>query len=139
MLSEDQVELIRASASEIGVSYVAAGNTFYANLFRAEPSIAPLFPDDMFAQSEKLWQSVVMVVESAGNLDRVVAALRDLGARHVAYGAQPEHYVLVTEVLIRTVASFMSDRWSDAHQQAWQAALEAVCATMLDGAARSAA
>lgn len=139
MLTEEQVELIRSSASEIGMSYVAAGTYFYASLFREDPTLARLFSDDMFAQSEKLWQSVVMVVEGADDLGSVVGALRHLGARHVSYGAEPEHYDLVCEVLIRTIASFVGDRWTPAHQQAWQAAIEVVCATMLEGAAQSAA
>ena len=93
----------------------------------------------MFEQSEKLWNSIVMVVESADDLSGIEAALKALGSRHVAYGAEPAHYPVVTEVLIETISILMQDEWSNAHQAAWKAALEAVCATMLEGAEQRAA
>lgn len=134
MLTEDQIDLIRESAERLAAANVPATNAFYANLFKVAPGVRPLFPDDMFQQSEKLWNSIVMVVESADNLTEIESALRALGARHAGYGAEPEHYAVVTDVLIETISSLMQDGWSQAHQQAWNTALGAVCATMLEGA-----
>ena len=139
MLSEEQVDLIRASAERLAEANVSATNAFYANLFKVAPAVRTLFPDDMFEQSEKLWNSIVMVVEGADDLSGIESALKALGARHVAYGAEPAHYPIVTEVLIETMSTLMQDAWSDDHQKAWKAALEAVCATMLEGAAQHAA
>lgn len=139
MLTDAQVDLIRDSAEILAEANVAATNAFYANLFKLAPGVRTLFPDDMFEQSEKLWNSIVMVVESASDLSEITDALRALGARHVGYGAQPEHYPVVTSVLIETMSTLMQDEWSKAHQDAWKAALEAVCDTMLEGAARRAA
>ena len=139
MLSEDQVDLIRDSAERLADANVAATNAFYANLFKVAPAVRTLFPDDMFEQSEKLWNSIVMVVESVDDLQEIENALKALGARHVAYGAQPSHYPVVTSVLIETISILMQDEWTEAHQTAWQAALEAICATMLEGAAQRAA
>ena len=139
MLSEEQVDLIRESAERLADANVAATNAFYANLFKVAPSVRMLFPDDMFEQSEKLWNSIVMVVESADDLASIEGALKALGARHVAYGAQPAHYPVVAEVLIETISTLMQDEWSDAYQAAWRDALEAVCAAMLEGAAQRAA
>ena len=139
MVTEHQVDLIRESAEHLAEANVAATNAFYANLFKAAPGVRSLFPDDMFEQSEKLWNSIVMVVESADDLAEIEDALMALGARHVGYGAEPAHYAVVTKVLIETISILMADAWSEAHQTAWAAALEAVCATMLEGAAQRAA
>jgi len=139
MLSEYQVELIRGSAQIVARSNVAATDAFYVNLFKEAPAVRPLFAKDMFAQSEKLWQSIVLVVESADNLDEILDALRDLGARHVGYGAEPAHYTVVSDVLLDTLAGVVGPSWTAAHHNAWKAALDAVCATMLEGAARGAA
>lgn len=139
MLTDQQVELIRDSAERLADANVAATNAFYANLFKVAPGVRTLFPDDMFEQSEKLWNSIVMVVQSADDLSAIRDALKALGARHVGYGAEPAHYAVVTDVLIETISSLMKSDWSDAHQMAWEKALEAVCATMLEGAAQRAA
>lgn len=139
MLTEDQITIIRDSAERLAEANVAATNTFYANLFKAAPGVRTLFPDDMFQQSEKLWNSIVMVVESADDLASITEALRALGSRHVGYGAKPEHYPVVVQILIETIAALMKDEWSEAHHKAWADALDAVCATMLEGAEQRAA
>ena len=139
MLSEDQVMLIRGCAERLADMNIAATDAFYTNLFKVAPGVRHLFPEDMFQQSEKLWNSIVMVVESADDLSGIQDALRDLGARHVHFGATPEHYAVVTDTLIETIAHVMKDEWSAAHQDAWRQTLTAVCATMLDGAGERAA
>lgn len=136
MLTENQIVLIRECAERMAETNVAATNAFYANLFSVAPGIRNLFPDDMFNQSEKLWNSIVMVVEGADDMGEIRDALEHLGARHVHYGAEPEHYEVVTQVLIKTIAALMDNQWTLAHQDAWQAALDAVCDIMLKGAAR---
>ncbi len=139
MLTEEQIDLIRDSAERLADANVTATNAFYANLFKVAPAVRTLFPEDMFEQSEKLWKSIVMVVESADDLGEIQQALMALGARHVGYGAEPAHYAVVTDVLIETISILMEDEWTADHQQAWKCALEAVCAIMLEGAAQRAA
>ncbi len=135
MLTNDQIDLIRGSAERMSEASFAATNAFYSNLFKAAPGVRSLFPEDMFEQNEKLWDSIVMVVRSADSFDHIIDALKALGGRHVAYGAQPEHYTLVAEVLVETIATLMAQDWTPDHQSAWEAALNAVCQTMLEGAA----
>ena len=139
MLTEDEIEIIRSSAEKMAELNVAATNLFYANLFKEVPEIRGLFPDEMFDQSEKLWASIVMVVESVDDLTEIVPALRELGARHVAYGAEPEHYKIVGRVLIETIASLMPTEWTEFHQDTWTKAMTVVAETMLAGASQRAA
>jgi hemoglobin-like flavoprotein len=63
-----------------------------------------------------------------------VPKLRELGARHVAYGAQPEHYPAVGTVLIASIAAIAGDAWTAEYEAAWAEAFEIVAATMLEGA-----
>lgn len=139
MLTSKQVEIIRSSASVLADANISATNAFYANLFKVAPGVRPLFPEDMFQQSEKLWNTIVMVVKSANDLTEIESELRALGARHVSYGAEPAHYVVVTEVLIQTISTLMNGKWTEEAQQTWQTALGEVCALMLEGAAKHAA
>lgn len=134
MLSEVQVEMIRECAERLAESNTSATNAFYSNLFREVPSVRHLFPEDMFRQSEKLWNSIVMIVESADDLDGIQGTLRELGARHVEYGALPEHYEIVSDILIKTISSLLGEDWTEAHNETWRATMIAVCGTMLEGA-----
>src|SRR5207253_10563140 len=68
---------------------------FYARLFATAPAVRPLFPADMTRQRAMLLSALVLLRKSLRDLDRIVPTLRALGARHVAYGAQPEHYPVV--------------------------------------------
>lgn len=134
MLLSEEIRLIRETATILGKAEVSATNLFYANLFRTAPTVRPMFPEDMFAQSAKLWESVVTVVEALDNLDKIAPTLRDLGRRHVSYGAEPAHYDLVAATLIATIGSMSANIWTPEHEAAWKKALASVCATMIAGA-----
>src|SRR5262249_45877988 len=107
---------------------------FYARLFAAAPAVRPLFPDDMTRQKTMLLGALVLLRKSLRDLDAIVPKLRELGARHVAYGARPEHYPLVGETLIASLAAVAGDAWTADYERAWTAAYELVASVMLDGA-----
>ena len=78
---------------------------FYARLFAAAPSVTPLFDGtDLRRQKAMLLSALVLVRKSLRDMDAMVPTLRELGARHVGYGAKPEHYLVVGEVLIASLA-----------------------------------
>ena len=110
---------------------------FYARLFAAAPAVRTLFPRDMQKQKTMLLSALVLLRKSLRDLDAIVPTLRTLGARHVAYGARPEHYPVVGSVLIESMAAIAGPAWTPAYGQAWGAAFEIVAGTMLDGAAEA--
>jgi hemoglobin-like flavoprotein len=74
-------------------------------LFEVAPSVQPLFANvDMERQRQALLNMLVVVRESLLDLDDIGPDLEDLGARHVGYGAQAEHYPVVGDVLVETMA-----------------------------------
>ena len=108
----------------------------YARLFAAAPAVRPLFAGtDLARQKQMLLGALVLLRKSLRNLDPVVPKLRELGARHVAYGAEPEHYAVVGQVLIASMAEVAGDAWRVEYAQAWAAAYRVVAAAMLDRAA----
>jgi methyl-accepting chemotaxis protein len=109
---------------------------FYARLFAAAPAVEPLFAGtDLRRQKSMLLSALVMLRRSLRDLDAVLPTLRRLGARHVAYGARPEHYPVVGEVLIASMAEVAGDAWRPEYESAWATAFEAVAGAMLEGAA----
>jgi hemoglobin-like flavoprotein len=110
---------------------------FYGRLFSAAPSVVPLFPKDLTKQKTMLLGALVLLRKSLRNLDAIVPKLRELGARHVAYGAQPEHYPVVGATLIASLAAVAGDQWRPEHESAWHAAFDVVASQMLAGAAEA--
>ena len=108
---------------------------FYGRLFEAAPAVKPLFADtDLPRQKAMLLGTLVLLRKSLRDLDAIVPKLRELGARHVAYGAQPEHYAVVGEVLIAAMASVAGDAWQPEHERAWGEAFAIVAGAMIEGA-----
>ena len=107
---------------------------FYDRLFAAAPLVQPLFPDDMRRQKTMLLGALVLLRKSLRNLDGIVPKLRELGARHVEYGAVPEHYPVVGAVLLESMAAVAGAAWTPEFGRAWAAAYEVVASTMLEGA-----
>jgi hemoglobin-like flavoprotein len=111
---------------------------FYARLFEAAPAVKPLFEGtDMARQRAMLLAALVLVRNSLRDLDSIVPALRKLGARHVAYGAEPGHYPVVGAVLIAAMAEVAEDAWEQRYTDAWGEAFGVIAATMLEGAAEA--
>ena len=109
---------------------------FYARLFAAAPAVKPLFAGtDLRRQKGMLLAALVLLRKSLRNLDAIVPALRELGARHVNYGARPEHYPVVGEVLIASMAEVAGSAWRPEHERAWVAAFTVVAGVMGEGAA----
>ena len=130
-----QVELLEQSFDEIKPHANDFVSSFYDNLFTANPEAQPLFDTtDMEAQKKKLLSSLVLVVENLRKPDVLEGALRGLGARHVKYGALPEHYPLVGSALLTTFEQYLGEKWTPRTKQAWVGAYGAISNIMLDGA-----
>ena len=109
---------------------------FYAKLFAAAPAVRPLFAHtDLRRQKAMLLATLVLLRKSLRDLDAIVPKLHALGARHVAYGAQPEHYPVVGQVLIESMADVAGTAWRPEYTTAWAAAFDVVAGAMLEGAA----
>lgn len=112
---------------------------FYDDLFEVAPSVKPLFANvDMEGQRQALLNMLVVLRESLRDLDDIVPDLEELGARHAEYGAKPEHYPVVGEVLIGAMAEVGGDAWKPEYTAAWQEAYAVVQDVMVSGAAAAA-
>ena len=126
-----------ALAAENGT---AVAELFYARLFDMDPELAPLFAGtDMAAQHDKLLQALGSVVAAADDLGAAVPSLRDLGARHVRYGAQPAHYETVGAALLWTLERGLGDAFRPETKAAWSVAYALLAGAMVEGARRQAA
>lgn len=107
---------------------------FYSRLFAAAPAVRPLFSADLKRQKSMLLAALVLLRKSLRNLEAITPKLRSLGARHVGYGAKPEHYPVVGATLIASMAAVAGQDWRPEYERAWGAAFEVVAGAMLEGA-----
>lgn len=111
-------------------------DVFYGRLFATVPAVRPLFAaTDLRKQKMMLLRLLGLLRMSLRDLDSIVPVLHDLGARHAAYGARPEHHPVVGAVLIDSMAEVAGDAWQPRHERAWRSAFDVVGGAMLDGAA----
>jgi methyl-accepting chemotaxis protein len=107
---------------------------FYAKLFERYPGVRPLFPADIRAQEAKLMDSLRAVVRHVESPDALREELKAMGARHVKYGAKPEHYPLVCDLLLECMGDVAGGQWTQQLASEWQQALQIVSDVMLQGA-----
>lgn len=82
-----KVELLEQSFALVKPQAEQFAASFYENLFAANPRLKPLFATvDMEKQQQKLLSTLVLVVQSLRKPEVLQGVLKDLGARHIAYG-----------------------------------------------------
>lgn len=127
-LLEQSFELVKPKADSLV-------DSFYNNLFTDYPAAKPLFTHtDMDKQKQQLKGALVMVVSNLRNPDVLTKSLQGLGARHVKYGALPEHYPLVGNSLLKALEQYAGSAWTAEVKDAWVGAYGAITELMLDGA-----
>ena len=110
-------------------------DVFYSRLFAAAPAVKPLFANtDLQRQKSMLLAVLVLLRKSLRDLGAIVPKLHDLGARHVGYGARPEYYPIVGEVLIASMAEIAGPAWTSEYERAWSEAFAIVSGAMIEGA-----
>lgn len=126
---EESFDLVAPQGDELMVR-------FYDRLFEVAPAVKPLFANvDMDRQRKALLNMLVIIRESLRDLDDVVPDLQALGAKHLEWGAKPEHYPVVGEVLLGEMAALGGEAWKPEYTAAWQDAYGVVQDVMLAGAA----
>ncbi len=131
-----QIQLVRESFALVEPQAVQAGALFYDKLFKRDPSISMMFSTDMGTQSRRLLEMIGDAVRLLNQPEQLDAVLAVLGARHVAYGVQDEHYDTVGGALLDTLAAAFGDAFTPDLREAWGAFYDRVSRVMRDGAFR---
>ena len=131
----NDIEILETSFDLIAPRGDELMDAFYGRLFATAPAVRPLFAHvDLKRQKTMLLGVLVLLRKSLRDLGPLVPKLRELGARHVGYGARPEHYPVVGEVLIASLAEIAGAAWRPEHERAWGAAFGVVAGAMIAGA-----
>jgi len=110
---------------------------FYDELFTQYPAVKPLFENTSEnAQASKLVGALKILVDNLHNESELKNILSALGERHQVYGALPDHYPVVAELLVASFKNKIGRSWTKAISAAWiellVAAAETMCAAYKD-------
>ena len=134
MFTTNEVILVQASFARLVPMQDTAANDFYDRLFAIAPSLRELFPSDMRDQKRKLMQMIATAVGGLNSLDKIIPAVKALGARHSGYGVTGAHYAIVGEALLWTLERGLGEGFTPEMRSAWAKVYGVLAATMQAGA-----
>lgn len=133
-MNSQQVALVQQSFEKAAALGDKVAEIFYAELFAIEPSLRPLFKADMREQGQKLLTALALVVRSLHTPEKIIGPVKELAARHVNYGVQPEHYAHVGNALLRTLKKGFGDEFTQELSDAWTEAYRMLAQIMKEAA-----
>ncbi|HYF43133.1 MAG TPA: globin family protein [Ramlibacter sp.] len=133
-MKPDQIALVQSSFALVKPIAATAAELFYGRLFALDPSLRPLFKGDMAKQGQMLMSVIGTAVAGLRNLEKLAPVVRQLGARHVAYGVRSEHYATVGAALLWTLEQGLGEHFTPEVREAWAATYELLAEVMQLGA-----
>lgn len=130
-MTPEQIGLVRDSWKSVEPIAEQAAALFYSKLFELDPSVRPLFKEEMDAQGKKLMQMLAVAVQHLDDEDILVPAVRQLAIRHVGYGVETSHYPTVGAALLWTLEQGLGDAFTEESREAWTAAYGALSGLMI--------
>ncbi len=113
------IELLESSFNLVALRADEMINLFYRRLFSEHPELRPMFPDDMGEQEKHLADALSTIVGYLSDPELLKGYVSELGLRHIDYGVQREHYAIVGQTLLTTLAEVAGDAWTDEMYNAW--------------------
>lgn len=133
-MTPHQIDLVQKSFNDVKPIAREAADLFYRRLFSMDASLKSMFKGDMSKQGQMLMSMIGAAVAGLRDLDKLAPVVRQLGARHVAYGVRDEHYATVGGALLWTLEQGLGDMFTPETRDAWAAAYGLLAGVMQQGA-----
>jgi hemoglobin-like flavoprotein len=137
-VSKEQVKIVQESWAKVVPIKDQAADLFYARLFEQYPEVKPLFKGDMASQGRKLMEMIDTAVTGLDDLGPLVEPVKDMGARHAAYGVKDEDYAKVAAALLWTLEQGLGEHFTPEVREAWTQVYTQLADLMKQGAAEAA-
>lgn len=130
ILSMQQIALVQTSFGSVIPIADAAAELFYGKLFELDPTLRPLFKNDMKQQGRKLMLMLTIAVNGLNHVEKIVPELEELGRRHTAYAVEKRHYDTVGKALLWTLRQGLGAKFTQDVEEAWASAYALIAAVM---------
>jgi nitric oxide dioxygenase len=131
-MTAQQIAHVQKSFESLKPIAQAAGELFYQNLFEIAPQTRAMFKTPIAEQAGKLMYTLGYVVTHLHTPETILEDVRKLAIKHIAYGATPQHYLIVGSALLKTLEMGLGEQWNPALKDAWTAAYTLVSNAMID-------
>jgi hemoglobin-like flavoprotein len=131
----EQIKLVQESFALVAPIAEQAAELFYNRLFELDPSVKPLFKNNMTEQGKKLMSMISAAVKGLNHPDKLIPAVEQLGRNHAGYGVTNEHYATVAEALLWTLQQGLGDAFTPDVESAWVAVYMLLAKVMMTAAA----
>ena len=138
-MTPEQIALVKSTWTQVLPIQDQAASLFYGRLFELDPSVKPLFPNDLAAQGRKLMNTINVAVNARDKLDTIAPVIAEMGRRHVGYGVVDAHSDTVGDALLWTLQQGLGDAFTDEAREAWTLTYTTIAAVMKEGAKQAAA
>jgi hemoglobin-like flavoprotein len=133
-MNAQQIELVQRTFALAAPMADEVASTFYQRLFELDPTVRPLFADNIKPQGEKLMTVLAFAVRGLDRPETIVGAVQRLGERHVHYGVQAHHYATVGEALLWTLEQLFGPAFTPDVAEAWGTAYGLLAGLMQEAA-----
>lgn len=133
-MTPEQVTMVQESWEKVVPIQDTAADLFYGKLFELDPSLRPLFPENMSEQKRKLMLMITTAVRGLNDLAAIVPAVQAMGRRHKNYKVTAPMYDTVGAALLDTLEKGLGDGWSEELKEAWVLVYTTLAKTMIDAA-----
>ncbi len=133
-MTPSQKSLVQQTFAQVVPIADQAAALFYGRLFELDPSLRPLFKNDIRAQGQKLMQMIGYAVSKLDAPDELAPAVEGLGRKHVGYGVKDADYATVGAALLWTLEKGLGPAFTTDVKAAWTAAYTALAGMMMKGA-----
>jgi nitric oxide dioxygenase len=129
-----QVQLVQRSFEQAAALGEKVAEIFYAELFAIDPSLRRMFKSPMPEQGRKLLATLAFVIRSLHQPDKILGPAKALAVKHLDYGVEARHYVLVGNALLRTLSKGLGPGFTPEVRAAWISAYQLIADVMRDAA-----
>ncbi|PJN94595.1 hypothetical protein CNY89_13590 [Amaricoccus sp. HAR-UPW-R2A-40] len=103
-ITEDQLDLLRASMRLVNARRPLMSAIFYEKLFEIEPGFRQLFSGNLREQTDKVMFALGAVLGQIHDVEACRDMTRDLAIRHVGYGVKDGDYAKAGDAVLATLA-----------------------------------
>lgn len=131
-MNYSHIRLVQSQFDKVKPMGAEFADLFYNRLFELAPTLRSLFPETLSEQKEKFISMLVVVVAGLNEPDMLVPIIRSMGSRHARYQVRPEHYTIVGEALLWSLAQGLGEEFTAEGEEAWRAVYGMMASLMLE-------
>jgi hemoglobin-like flavoprotein len=134
-MDREAIARVQASFDALKNQGAQLAARFYVRFFKEEPRVRAYFPETLELQQAHFDAALAMIVRNLGEMEVLAPSLRDLGAQHLKWGAEPHHYFAAREALVGAICDYAGVEKGSQLERDWWKAISIATSIMLQGAA----